>query len=64
MLAKDGVHYANLINANDKLRPLISKLSIKLTLGCYRGYLVDGPYIKKFIVKHHMKKDLKLRTGL
>ena len=33
--------------------------------GDHGGVLtVDGPYIKKFIVKHHMKKDLKLRIVL
>ena len=33
--------------------------------GDHGGVLtVDGPYIKKFIVKHHMKKDLKLRIGI
>ena len=29
------MHYANLINANDQLKPMISELCIKLTTGCY-----------------------------
>ena len=29
------MHYANLINANDKLKPMISELHIKLTPGFY-----------------------------
>jgi hypothetical protein len=34
-LSYSGVHYANLISANNKLRPKINELSIKLTPGCY-----------------------------
>ena len=34
-LAKGEVYYACLLNANDNVKPMISKLSTKLTSGCY-----------------------------